>query len=409
MRIFYIIHYFPPELNGGATRASELARLWAKAGHDVTILTGFPNHPNGRIPDRYRRKLFQEESVDGYRVRRTYIYATPNKGFAKRILNHLSLMVSTVIGSVLKERPDVIIASSPPLFMGISGYLLSRLKRVPYVFEVRDLWPQQAIDLGMLQNRRLIRTMEALELFLYRHAAKIIGVTESTKRLLSERGIPAEKIDTIFNGTDLDQPASNSRLYEPEIESLLEGKFVVSYIGTMGLSQGLAVILDAAKCLEEANPLVHFLLVGDGAERERLESLSRTLKLANVTFLPPQPRNQIPTLLAKSGATLVLLKDLPLFRATIPSKIFEIMASGAPLILGVEGEARSIVQQSGAGICIEPENAGSLVEAVEMLCAQPHLCSQLAANGPKFVRDHFDRSHLASRYSDLLQQVALSR
>jgi glycosyltransferase involved in cell wall biosynthesis len=409
MRIFYIIHYFPPELNGGATRASELARLWAQAGHDVTILTGFPNHPSGRIPDTYRRRLFQEEFVDGYRIRRTYIYATPNKGFAKRILNHLSLMVSTVIGSVLKERPDVIIASSPPLFMGISGYLLSRLKRVPYVFEVRDLWPQQAIDLGMLQNRHIIRTMEALELFLYRHAAKVIGVTESTKRLLSERGVPAEKIDTIFNGTDLDQPASNSTLYEPAIESLLEGKFVVSYIGTMGLSQGLAVILDAAKCLEEANPLVHFLLVGDGAERERLESLSRTLGLANVTFLPPQPRNQIPTLLAKSGATLVLLKDLPLFRSTIPSKIFEIMACGTPLILGVRGEARGIVQQSGAGICIEPENAGSLVEAVEMLCAQPHLCRQLAANGPKFVRDHFDRSHLASRYSDLLQQVALSR
>jgi glycosyltransferase involved in cell wall biosynthesis len=409
MRIFYIIHYFPPELNGGATRASELARLWAQAGHDVTILTGFPNHPNGRIPEKYRGKLFQEEFIDGYRVRRSYIYATPNKGFARRIFNHLSLMVSTVIGSVLKERPDVIIASSPPLFMGISGYLLSRLKRVPYVFEVRDIWPQQAIDLGMLQNRHIIRTMEALELFLYRNAAKIIGVAESTKRLLSERGIPAEKIDTIFNGTDLVQPASDSRLYEPQLESLLEGKFVVSYIGTMGLSQGLAVILDAAKCLEEANPLVHFLLVGDGAERERLESLSRTLELANVTFLPPQPRNKIPRLLAKSRATLVLLKDLPLFRSTIPSKIFEIMACGTPLILGVRGEAQSIVQQSGAGICIEPENAGSLIEAVEMLCTQPNLCSQLAANGPKFVRDHFDRSHLASRYSELLQQVALSR
>jgi glycosyltransferase involved in cell wall biosynthesis len=409
MRIFYIIHYFPPELNGGATRASELARLWAQAGHDVTILTGFPNHPNGRIPDNYRGKLFLEEFVDGYRVRRTYIYATPNKGFARRILNHLSLMASTVIGSVLKKRPDVIIASSPPLFIGISGYLLSKLKRVPYVFEVRDLWPQQAVDLGMLQNAHIIRAMETLELFLYRNATKIIGVAESTKRILTERGIAAEKIDTIFNGTDLDQLPSHNRLCEPEAESLAAGKFIVSYIGTMGLSQGLAVILDAAKCLQVTNPQVHFLLVGDGAEREHLESLSRTLELANLTFLPPQPRSNIPTLLEKSNAALVLLKDLPLFRSTIPSKIFEIMACGTPLILGVKGEAQNIVQQSGAGICIEPENAGSLIEAIEMLSAQPNLRSQLAANGPKFVRDHFDRSDLASRYSDLLQQVALSR
>jgi glycosyltransferase involved in cell wall biosynthesis len=409
MRIFYIIHYFPPELNGGATRASELARLWAQAGHDVTILTGFPNHPNGCIPEEYRGKLLLEEYVDGYRVRRTFIYATPNKGFAKRILNHLSLMSSTMIGSLLKERPDIIIASSPPLFLGISGYLLSKLKRVPYVFEVRDIWPQQAIDLGMLQNSYIIHAMETLELFLYRHAAKVIGVAESTQRILSERGIPAEKIGVIFNGTDLHQLASESDHLELELRSQLTGKFVVSYLGTMGLSQGLAVILQAAKSLQTTNPVVHFLLVGDGAERDSLVMLSQRMELHNVTFVPPQPRSKIPALLAASNATLVLLKDRPLFHSTIPSKIFEIMACGVPLILGVRGEAQKIVEKSGAGICIEPEDAGSLIEAIETLIAHRDVRDRLTVNGPRFVREHFDRSRLACQYIDLLQQILLSR
>ncbi|MEM7029534.1 MAG: glycosyltransferase family 4 protein [Chloroflexota bacterium] len=405
MHIYYIIHYFPPELNGGATRASELARHWVEAGHQVTILTGFPNHPNGVIPHTYKGKFFHQEMVDGYRVRRTYIYATPNKGSAKRIINHTSLTLSTIIGSMIKSPPDVIIASSPPLFLGISGYILSKLKRVPYLFEVRDIWPQQAIDLGMLRNQKVIRLMEGLEFFLYRHASRVVGVTDSTDRILQERGLEAKKIVTIFNGTDLDtfQPGPPDESLKTKLG--LQDKFVISYIGTMGLSQGLISVIDAATQLKDRYPELHFLLVGAGAERDLLIKASQDKGLDNVTFLEAQPRSQVPLLYNLSDVSLVVLKNLPLFHSTIPSKIFEIMACGTPLILGVAGEVQKIVEQADAGLCIEPENVSELSEAIIRLYEKPALRDSLSNNGRTYVDKHYNRKRLAEQYLTVLQDV----
>jgi glycosyltransferase involved in cell wall biosynthesis len=407
MRIFYIIHYFPPELNGGATRASELARLWAEMGHDVTILTGFPNHPNGRIPAEYKGKLFLEEFTYGYRIRRTFIYATPNKGFFKRILNHTSLMITSVLGSMFKERPDVIIASSPPLFLGLSGYLLSRLKRVPYVFEVRDIWPQQAIDLGMLSNRYIIWAMEKLEFFLYRKASKVIGVAGSTQRILSERGLDTGKVEIIFNGTDVDYYKPGPTNEQLKAELGLSGKFIVSYIGTMGLSQGLTVVLDAAEKLEQTYPDIHFLLVGDGAQRDMLIAKSGEMNLQNVLFLPSQPRSRVPDLYSLSDSVMVLLRNTPLFRSTIPSKIFEIMACERPVILGVEGEAKEIVMNSGGGIIMTPENVEELCRAIIQLHHNEDLRIVLARQGREYIVHNYNRHHLAQRYLTLLDDVVI--
>lgn len=406
MHIYYIIHYFPPELNGGATRASELAKLWAEAGHQVTILTGFPNHPHGEIPQEYKGKLFFEESKDGYTIRRSYIYATPNKGKVKRIFNHISLTLSTILGSLFKPKPDIIIASSPPLFLGFSGYLLGRLKRVPYVFEVRDIWPQQAIDLGMLTNPFIIRLMERLEMFLYRHAQKVIGVAESTRQILSERGVDKDKLEIIFNGTNPDdfKPGAADELLKPQLG--LEGKFVISYIGTMGLSQGLMVVLKAAQQLEDKYPQIHFLLVGHGAEREILISAATTMGLNNVTFLKAQPRTQIPDLYRLSDISLVVLRNLPLFYHTIPSKIFEIMACQIPVILGVAGEMRTIIEAANAGLCIEPENEAALKEAILKLYHAPELKNDLAVNGRVYVEKHYNRRELAQRYLSLMEGIS---
>ena len=405
MRIYYIIHYFPPELNGGATRASELAKLWTMAGHQVTILTGFPNHPNGVILEGYRGKWFMEESVDGYQVRRNVIYATPNKGSFKRILNHISLTVSSVLGSLFKERPDVIIASSPPLFLGISGYLLSRLKRAPYIFEVRDIWPQQAVDLGMLRNHYVIKAMEALEFFLYKRAAKVVGVAQSTKVELTQRGLAPEKIEIIFNGTDLEKFSPGQADSALKEQLGLQDKFVVSYIGTIGLSQGLAVLVEAAQALERVCPNIHFLVVGDGAQRDMLVAMRDGMGLQNITFLTPQPRALVPDLYRLSDITVVALRNVPLFKSTIPSKIFEIMSCGTPMILAVEGEAQRIVEEAGGGICIAPENAAAMTEAILRLYNDPTLLSQVAVHGRAYVRAHYDRELLAQQYIGILQNL----
>lgn len=403
MHIYYIIHYFPPELNGGATRASDFARLWSEIDHEVTVLTGFPNHPSGIIPAAYQGKMRTEEEKDGYTIRRTFIYATPNKGTYRRILNHISLMLSTILGSLLKPRPDVIIASSPPLFLGLSGYVLSRILRVPLIFEVRDIWPQQAVDLGMLKNPTMIKAMEWLELFLYAKADLIIGVAQSTAKLLAERGVPEAKIKIIPNATDL------SRFYPSEQNTALksslnlDGKFVVSYIGTMGLSQGLSMLIEAARQLQRQAADVHFLLIGDGAERETLIEMAQRDQLTNVTFLPSQPREVIPDYYRISDATVVPLRNVQLFESTIPSKIFEVMACGIPVILGVKGEAATIMKNADAGICITPESIDELIAAIHALNGCPQERKRLGSNGHKYVAKHYDRHQLAIKYGDLMQ------
>ena len=405
MHIYYIIHYFPPELNGGATRASELAKLWSMNGHKVTILTGFPNHPNGVIPEAYRGKFFMEEMVNGYHVRRNFIYATPNKGFVKRIMNHISLTISSVLGSITKARPDVIIASSPPLFLAISGYILSRIKRVPYIFEVRDIWPQQAVDLGMLRNRYIIRAMEALEFFLYKSAAKVVGVAESTRCVLTKRGLTSEKIEIIFNGTDLEKfkPGPVDMVLKDRFG--LQDKFVVSYIGTIGLSQGLAVLVEAAQKLDKSHPDIHFLIVGDGARRDMLVAMCDNMKLHNITFLEPQPRSLVPDLYRLSDVTVVSLRNVPLFKSTIPSKIFEIMSCGTAMILAVDGEARNIVEQAGGGLCITPENPEAMAEAILRIYDHPALRAQFTTHGRAYVGKYYDRQALAQQYLDILQNM----
>lgn len=405
MHIYYIIQYFPPELNGGATRASDFARLWTEMEHEVTVLTGFPNHPSGIIPAAYHGKFRTEETKDGYTIRRTSVYATPNKGKYRRILNHISLMLSTIIGSLLKPRPDMIIASSPPLFLGLSGYILSRLLHVPLIFEVRDIWPQQAVDLGMLTNPLIIDAMERLEMFLYDKAEMVIGVTQSTAKILAERGVPESKIKIIPNATDLTRFYPSEQSIKLKKNLNLESKFVVSYIGTMGLSQGLMTVIEAARQLQRLAADVHFVLVGDGAERETLVETAAASHLTNVTFLGSQPREVIPDYYRISDITVVPLRNVQLFESTIPSKMFEVMACGIPIILGVKGEAATIVKHAEAGLCITPESADELVEAVCHLytCAEER--KRMGINGHKYVSKYYDRHKLAIEYSNLLENL----
>jgi glycosyltransferase involved in cell wall biosynthesis len=407
MRILYITHFFPPELNGGAKRVEELTRIWAATGHRVTVTTGFPSHPSGIVPDRYKGKWWVEEHKDGVRVVRTKKYSTPNRGFFKRILNHLSLALSAFVVNLLKrEEYDLVISTSPPLFTGFSGYLLSRMLGIPFIFEVRDLWPQQAIELGILKNRVLISLSEKLEVFFYKKASRIIAVTESSKKTITAKGIPESKIAVIRNGVDLEMlsrvPSRNVR-----DEKALTGKFVVSYIGTMGASQGLSVLIDAAEEFQRGGEdCIHFLLVGDGVERQNLIDLATQKGLRNVAFVEPQPSRDVLAFYAASDIVVVSLKNLDLFSKTIPSKIFEIMAVGKALVCMVNGECRSIVEESGGGVYVEPENVQALVKTIrELRHAGYDRLKDMGERGRQWVAKNANRKQQADNYAILLEKV----
>ncbi len=406
MKILYISQYFPPEMGAPSARVFELSRRWVQQGHSVTVLTGFPHHPTGKIPPQYRQHIFKREDNSGIRIVRTYVYPTANRGFFKRILSYLSFMFSAIlIGTWTTGKPDVVVATSPQFFVAIAGYVVSRLKRRPFVFEVRDLWPESIVQLGQLKNRWLIGLLEKIEVFLYHRAARIVVVAEASVPILIEKGIPREKIAIIKNGVDL--TLFNPEKHQPDLPATLglEGKFVVSYIGTMGLSHALDKVLETARILQEHQD-IHFLLIGEGAEKPNLLRQKKELGLRNVTFLDQIDKERLPYYYRMSDVVLVTLRGLPLFRCVIPSKIFEIMAMARPILISVDGEARQlVVDQAGAGLFVPPENPEEMARAILRLRSDEPLRQSLARNGRQFVERYFDRDKLADEYLTILQNV----
>ena len=405
MRVLFISQYFPPEMGAPAARTYDLARRWVQHGAEVTVVTAVPNHPTGVVPEHYRKGMLFEEEVDGIRVLRTWIYAAANRGFWRRSLNYVSFMCSSLWLGVRRAGPvDVVVATSPQFLVGLSGWIASRWRNVPFVFEVRDLWPDSIAALGVMRDGLVLRTLQRLEMMLYRHATRIVGVAHATKSELVRRGIDAEKIVIIPNGAD-SEVFRDLEKYNGIRENLSLGrKFVVSYIGTHGLAHGLETVLACADRLR-AHAEIAFLFVGDGAERERLLKRAHDLQLPNVHFLGVQPRERIPYYLATSDVSLVPLRRKPLFQKVLPSKLFEIMGCSRPVILGVEGEAQVAVETAQAGLCVRPEDPEDLAAAILTLYENPALADRMGRNGRTFVRRHFCRDRLANDYFDLLRQV----
>jgi Glycosyltransferase len=404
MRITFLCQYFPPEMGAPSARTYEHARHWVSLGHHVTVITGFPNHPTGIIRPEYRGYRIKRENIDGIDVLRTWVYVTPNKGFAKRILNFLSFLVSSLFfGATRTDRPDVVIGTSPQFFSAVSAYLLSVVKGVPFIFEVRDIWPQSAIELGALRNRLAIRILEWIENRLYRKARLIVGVAESTRDYLLAKGIPSHRIAIIPNGVDAEF-LSSEPTRAVTMPSELENKFIVSYIGTHGMSHALDVVLRAAKQLE-SDPEIHFLFVGEGAEKENLLELARKLELRNVTFLPEQPRESLIAFYKSSDVSLVPLRKLPIFSKVLPSKIFELMGTGTAIICSVEGEAANLVKNANAGLTIEPENIQALVAAITQLKTNAELLTRFRQSGHRFVFENYLRSNLAQSYLQSIESA----
>ncbi len=407
MRILYLSQYFPPEVGATQTRAYEMARGLMRAGHWVTMLTEVPNHPEGVIRPEYRRKFWTREPYDGIDVIRVWVKTSPVKTMGTRLPFYLSYMLNAALaGVVLARGPyDLIYASSPPLFVGGTALALSYLRRIPMVFEVRDLWPEIAVALGELKNPRFIRWATALEERCYSRARRIVAVTEGFRRRLIDRGFPAEKIAVIPNG-------ANTELFRPrpeEARSLreelaLEGRFLVLYAGLHGVAQGLETVLQAAQLLGDA-PEVHLLFVGDGPCKADLQRLTQELKLGNVSMLPAQPREVIPTYLSAADVALVPLRRAETFQDTVPSKMFDAWACGCPVVLGIDGEARRILERAQAGLFVEPESPAALAEAVRALSVDRQRCREYGANGRAFVREHYSRQVQALQLTALLESL----
>ena len=405
MKIAYICQYFVPEPSAPSARISELAQEWVTDGHEVTVLTGMPNHPNGIVLDEYRGKIIADEKIADVNVLRSWLYATPNEGILRKTLSHLSFMISTVMLSLPRlNKIDVIIVSSPTFLSAFAGLFMSKIRRVPFVFEVRDLWPAVFVDLGILSNVFLIRVLESWEMFLYTQAALVITVTKSFRNKLIERGLPAEKIVVVSNGAAVNRFNPGDKKDDLCCDLGFSGKFVVSYIGAHGISQGVATIMEAAITLKYRDDIV-FMLVGDGAMKKDMVTIKNDYNLQNVVMLAAQSKERIPDLYRASDVCIVPLRDIPLFDSFVPSKMFEIMSCGIPIIGSVNGEAREILELSGSAMIISPESVSALSGSILWMVENPQKRKMMGISGRTFVCEHYDRTTLAKKYVGHLKRI----
>jgi glycosyltransferase involved in cell wall biosynthesis len=401
-RILFVAGYYPPEIGAAQTQNRETAVRLAQRGHEVTVLTTLPNYPTGIVPPEYRHGQRRREIIDGVKVVRVWSYASPNKGFLRRILAMLSFgCLAGFLGVREVGHPDLIVVVSPPLFTAIAGRMLAWRKRCPYVFNVHDIWPESAIQLGVLRNRLMIRLSEWLEWSTYHGAAAVWAVTQGIQQTLVGRGVPADKVFMLPIGVDIEKFRP---LPAPEARGHLgwDERFTVLYAGTIGLAHGLQTLLDAADRLRD-HPSVRVVLIGDGAARADLMAEAERRGLHNVTFLGPQPHDQMPLYIAAADACLVPLRQLPLFQGALPSKMYEFMACERPILLAVDGEARALAERdAGAALYVEPENPTALAEAILSLKERPDVARRLGQQGRAFVCAHFDRDHLVGTLEERL-------
>lgn len=404
VKILFLSDNFPPEGNAPATRLWEHATRWVNAGHEVTVITCAPNFPEGKLFEGYSNRWRQVEYLDGIRVVRVKTYITANEGFVKRTFDYVSFMLMGFLMGLLERRPDVVIATSPQFFSAVGGWALSVAKWRPFVFELRDLWPATILAVGAMKSTVVTRILERLEIFLYRRAAAIVAVTESFRQNLVSRGIEPAKIEVVRNGVDLEvfhpRPKSERLVNAHD----LKGKFVCGYIGTHGLCHNLPRVLEGVKMLRDRQDIV-FLFVGAGAERGRVEEIAAREGLDNVRLIARQPRHVMPEVWSVCDLALVSLSDDPVFSTVIPSKIFEAVGMGIPILASLPpGEATEIIRDSGVGICIRPEDPVELAESASDLADNNEKMKILRGNCIH-RRKEYSRDRLAERMEQILSET----
>ncbi len=401
--ILFLTHNFPPEVNAPANRTYEHAIIWQKLGANVTIITNHPNHPHGKLYDGYKNRWLSTEIIDGIKVIRVKTYLTANKDNIKRSINFLVYFFLAIKASTLVKNVDVIIATSPQFFCGLAGTIIKKLKNKPFVLEVRDLWPDSIVAVNTIKENLFIKFLRIFERKMYHSADHIVVLTNSFRKHILGFGYPSEKIRTIPNGVNINHFNNVSEHKTTWAFDFTEkGKFIVSYIGTFGLAHGIENIIIAAEKLQN-NSNIHFLLVGDGSQRNNLTSMVKKLGLTNITILPLQSRKVILNLLELSDVGVVTLINSPLFSTVIPSKIFEYMAARKPLIISVPlGETTKIIDKNFCGIIVMPENPEAITESILKLYNNNNLSTKMGANGYKTVMKYFNREQLATQMYQII-------
>ncbi len=408
MKILFITENFPPETNAAATRVYERACHWVAWGHEVTVITCAPNFPRGFLFPGYENRWHQMEEMSGIRVVRVKTLIAPNRGVFLRTLDFLSFMVTGFTAALFEEKPDVVAATSPQFFAAVAGWAVGKARRVPFVFELGDLWPASIAAVGAMRQNIGLQLIEKLELHLYRSSATVVALTNAFRKNLVGRGIPADKIAVVINGVDLSRYGPRPKDAELAAEWDLEDKFVVGYVGTHGMAHGLGNVLDAAERLRSVANL-RFLLVGAGAEREQLFEESRQRRLDNIVFMPPRPKEGMPAVWSLCDVALVHLRGSPVFAGVIPSKIFEAMAMGLALLLAApQGEASQILARDKAGMWVPAEDPEALSDAILTLMKKDKLRNMFAKQSLKAAPLH-SREHQAKQMIEVLEMAASGR
>jgi putative colanic acid biosynthesis glycosyltransferase WcaI len=408
VHVLFLTDNYPPERNAPAARVHERACYWVEAGHEVTVVTGVPNFPEGKVFEGYSNRWYQTETIEGIHVVRVRTLIRPNTGFAGRVLDFVSFMISGTVAGLFQPRPDVVVATSPQFFTAIAGFLVGFLRSVPFVFELADLWPATIRAVGAMRSERLLRAVEIVELFLYRRSAAVVALTRTFKVDLVQRRIPAGKVAVVTNGVDL-------RVFEPRArdngvreEFGLIDRFVVGYLGTHGLSQDLGNLLMAAELNRDEDRL-RYLMVGAGAERKALLRERDRRCLQNVRMVTSQPKERMPLLWSACDVALVHLKNDPVFATVLPSKIFEAMGMGLPIVLvSPAGEASELVQDEGVGLWVPAGDPRALADVTLELSLNPDLTTRLSCRSRK-VASKFSRERQAKRMMDVLEAVRSGR
>lgn len=405
MRILLLTQYFPPETGAAQNRLSDLAQRLSVAGHEITVLTSMPNYPQARIFEGYRGRVFCRETADRVRILRTWCYVGQSRGFVSRLLNYCSFALLAFICAVLAGgKQDVIVVESPPIFLGITGLLLSWWRHAPMIFNVSDLWPQSAVAMGLLRNRILVTLASTIEKCIYKKSYAITGQTEGIVQYIKSctSSVPVE---LVTNGVDPERFISESRqrMSTRTQLGLVGNAFVVGYAGLHGLAQGLDTLLEAAKILQSENARIVIAFFGDGPDKTNLQQRAIANRLTNVLFFPPQPAEDMPRILGALDAAVVPLRNTTLFSGALPSKLFECMAAKLPIVVSIpEGEATRLVKAAVGGLCIPPEDPYAMAEAIARLATDRDLCTALGENAHRYVCLHYDRREMARRFLKLL-------
>ncbi len=406
MRILFLSQYYPPESNAPAVRTSELSERWARAGHEATVLTAFPHHPTGIIPPEYAGRFFMREERNGVRVVRTYVYVAPNKGVIRRSLSYASWMFSAILlGAFRVKRPDIIVATSPQFLCAVAGFVLSRLKRVKFVMEVRDIWPESIVAVGALREDSVaVRILRKLERFLYRHADHIVVVSPGFLPYMRSVDVPDAKLSMLPNGVDLTLFSPDGTVDDPYAANGVRQPCRILYTGTVGMAHGLEIVIEAGERMRASD--VAFVVVGEGARRAELVGEVKRRGLDNVYFIPMQPRSTMPAWIRGAAAVLVHLRPSALFETVLPSKLFEYMGCGRPVLMGVRGAAADIVRESGCGWLFPPGDVDALVQLVSEVRMDAREAAKRGLAGRAYAERYYDRDRLAARYtSEILTPV----